>query len=76
MMQMVSTKHLEKLWDKTRKDNLRMRVYLYSTSTGMDAIFVLAVHTKNQTASLIEVKTKNLDSAAARILDEYKRIKP
>lgn len=76
MHHVTSTKHLEQLWERTRKDHLRMRVYHHPDTTTTDAIFVLAIHTKHQQASLIEVKTKNLESAAALILDKYETVKP
>ena len=76
MRTMPSTKNLQRLWEQTRKDHLRMRIYLHNDSTDTIAIFVLAVHTKHQQASLIEVKTKNLESAAALILDKYNQVRP
>ena len=76
MHHVTSTKHLEALWERTRKDNLRMRLYHHTDTTDANAIFVLAIHTKHQQASLIEVKTKNLESAAALILDKYNTVQP
>lgn len=75
-MQTVTTTHLENLWARTRQDHLRMRLTLLANPTHADAVFVLAVTTKKQERALIEIKTKNIDSAAARILDEYHTLQP
>lgn len=74
MHNVASTKNMETLWERARRDALKLRVYLHADSTDDETIFVVALHTKTQSSSLIEVKTKNLESAAAKILDEYHRI--
>jgi hypothetical protein len=67
---------MQELWELTRRDNLRLKLHLASLPTSGDAIFVLAVHTKYQDASLIEVKTKNVESAARVVLDNYHTFRP
>jgi hypothetical protein len=68
--------YMQSLWARTRADNLRLRLYRDHEVAGPESIFTLAVHTKYQDAPLIIVRTKNIESAACKILDEYKRIKP
>lgn len=75
-MQTVATpENMQKLWDQTRRDDLRLLLHLTPEAAGPDAIFVLAVHTKHSDTSLIEVKTKNLESAARVVLDNYHKLR-
>ncbi len=67
---------MQELWEQTRRDNFRIKLHLTGETTSGDAIFVLAVHTKYQDASLIEVKTKNIESAARVVLDNYHTFRP
>lgn len=72
----AETDYMQSLWARTRRDNLRLRLYRDEVVAGPEPIFTLAVHTKYQDAPLVIVRTKNIESAACKILDEYKRIKP
>ena len=70
------TEYMEALWARTRGDHLRLRLYRDEAVAGPEPIFTLAVHTKYQNQPLILVRTKNIESAACKILDQYRRIKP
>lgn len=59
---------LEQLWERTRIQGHRMRVHLKQNPWQGDAVFVLEV-TNTDLRPLVEVTTKNLESAAAWILD-------
>lgn len=74
--QVEETDHMGNLWARTRKDHLRLKLHRDPGLAGHEPIFTLAVHTKYQDQPLIIVRTKNLESAACKILDEYHRIKP
>lgn len=74
-MQLVEDpENMQKLWERTRRDDLKLRVHLLKQAAGPDAIFVLAVNTKHSNRTLFEVKTKNLESAARVVLDNYHNI--
>jgi len=76
MMQRVETpENMRKLWQQTRTDKLRLLLHLTPEAAGPDAIFVLAVYDKDSTTSLFEVRTKNLESAARVILENYHKIR-
>lgn len=74
MVRVESPENMHKLWEQTRRDDLKLRVHLLEQTAGPDAIFVLAVCTKHSNTSLFEVKTKNLESAARVVLDNYHKI--
>jgi hypothetical protein len=73
---MAETEYMEALWLRTRRDQLALRLYRDEPRAGPEPIFTLAVHTKHRDEPLIIVRTKNIESAACKILDEYRRIKP
>jgi hypothetical protein len=64
------------LYDKCRADGLRIKLHLDHNSNPDDAVFVLAIHDQHHDPSLLEVRTKNIYSAAHRILEQYHRIRP
>ena len=76
MQRVESPENMQKLWERTRADDLRLVLHRAPEAAGPDAIFVLAVYDKNATPSLFEVRTKNLESAARVVLDNYHKIRP
>jgi hypothetical protein len=73
---MERTAHMTTLYAKTRRDHLRLRLAILAGSSLDEPVFVLAVHAEHQDASLIEVRTKRIESAALVILDRYSTIVP
>ena len=76
MHDMKRTLNMETLYALTRRDRLKLRLLLVDESRIHDPVFVLAVHAEHQSASLIEVRTKCVESAALVILDRYSTIAP
>jgi hypothetical protein len=67
---------LAQLYDKATRDGLRIKLHLDPNSNPDDAVFILAVHDEHHDPSLLEVRTKNIYSAANRILEQYHKIRP
>jgi hypothetical protein len=63
---------LEELWEKTRRAGLRMLVHRQDRVATSDSVFILEVLDENG-ATVAEVTTKNLESAARFILDQKGR---
>lgn len=64
------------LYNKCQQDGLRIKLHLDYQSNPDDAVFILAIHDKHHDPSLLEVRTKNIYSAAHRILEQYHKIRP
>lgn len=72
MQHVTEPLHLDELWQLCRQTNHRMTIHrCHQRANGTRDEFVLAIHHPDHTASLIEVKTTNLESAATLILDRY-----
>jgi hypothetical protein len=70
------TNPLGLLHNKCKRDGLRIKLHLDPDCHVDDAVFILAVHDPHHDPSLLEVKTKNIYSAANRILEQYHKIRP
>lgn len=64
--------HLEELWTVTRRAGLRMLVRRQDPVATDDAVFILEI-VDTDGRMIVEVTTKNLESAAAWILDQRRR---
>lgn len=73
---MSTTTNMRRLYVETERDGLQVRLSRVEGSSAEDAVFVLAVFAPDRDASLMEVKTKLIESAAVCILDRYDMIRP
>lgn len=65
--------HFAELWNLCRDAGWRVKVHRHtSIANGMNDQFVVAIHQPNTTTSAAEVRTTNLESAAALLLDRYR----
>lgn len=64
--------HLQELWDLTRSYDQRMCVHRHYASPRNDTVFTLYTIDAERVV-IEEVTTKNLESGAAWILDQYRR---
>lgn len=72
MQHVTEPTHLANLWDRCRASNHRLTIHRCNPkANGTRDEFIVAVHHPDNTASLIEVRTTNLESAATLILDRY-----
>lgn len=72
MISHTVTDALTELWELTRTNHQRMRVHRPHPVATDETIFVLEI-TNHERAPLVQVKTKNLESAARWILDNHTR---
>ena len=64
--------HLQRLWQRCRASGLRMTIHRCDiVATGRDDRFIVAIYHPDRVASIAEVRTTNLESAATLILDKH-----
>jgi hypothetical protein len=72
MQPMSETHKTEALWERCRRRGLRLQVIRCDdTANGHNDHFVVRVLHPQLTASVCEVRTTNIESAATLILDRY-----
>ena len=72
MQPMSETSRTDALWDKCRQRGLRMQVLRCDeTANGQTDKFIVRIRHPHQDASVCEVRTTNIESAATLILDRY-----
>jgi hypothetical protein len=74
MQPMSETSHTEALWEKCRRRGLRLQVVRCdNTANGHTDKFVVRILHPQSSASVCEVRTTNIESAATLILDRYEK---
>lgn len=72
MQPMSETHRTDALWEKCRRRGLRLQVIRCDeTANGHNDQFVVRIRHPHRDASICEVRTTNIESAATLILDRY-----